>query len=534
MQTDAKKIASGGKWGILVRSRKAKRKFRLDGRRSGFLAKLGDVVMRVARILPAFLLLFSVFFNACKGRTQVGTQGPAPFTVLPAAQGEIIEYGGAAGANSLAAAMGNVLSQIHQACGEKPAVGQVFRVKGSNSSGVFFTVVDHAQANRQLAGLVIAAQIGSHQFEVGVVSDSADRFAQTANPMMQQLFSAWNPGASSAASVAGGSASVAGSSSAAGAVPASSVPLHPVTAPDNSATISVPDGWTLDPASNMGQLSLHGANGEQMGLMMSKGAADPSNPWQMRMAAGHYSVILPGSVVYAFRGDPVKEFVPLFQAWRKVIGKGPAQIVVQNAQSMPTSPGNHCAGASGQMDPDGKGMQSFTSEICANDPNPQYGTYAVTLTHILVPLSIGDTEKGLINAIIGSYKPNQHVISQEANQLLKAKQQSDQQTLAVSHAIVNQINQVGAQATARYNATQAANDAQHAGYWAQQNSNARSSAGFSNYLLDQSVVQNNSVGGTGAVGHATVWNSTANAMVQANPNKYEIVDTPNYWQGVDY
>jgi len=84
------------------------------------------------------------------------------------------------------------------------------------------------------------------------------------------------------------------------------------------------------------------------------------------------------------------------------------------------------------------------------------------------------------------------------------------------------------------NATEAANDAQHAGYWSQQNTNAQNSAGFSNYLLDQSVVQNNNVNGTGAVGHATVWNSTANAMVQANPNKYEIVNTPNYWQGVDY
>jgi len=84
------------------------------------------------------------------------------------------------------------------------------------------------------------------------------------------------------------------------------------------------------------------------------------------------------------------------------------------------------------------------------------------------------------------------------------------------------------------NATEAANDAQHAGYRSQQNTNAQNSAGFSNYLLDQSVVQNNNVNGTGAVGHATVWNSTANAMVQANPNKYEIVNTPNYWQGVDY
>ncbi len=488
--------------------------------------------MRVLKAFSAFFLFFALSLSGCKGSTQAATQTPAPFTVLPAAQGEIIEYGGVAGANSLAAAMGNVLSQIHQACGEKPTVGQVFRVKGSNSAGVFFTVVDHAQANRQLAGLVIGAQNGANQFQVGVVSDSADRFAQTANPMMQQLFSAWNPGASSAAS-AGGSAPAAGTnaSTAAGAAPGTSVQLQPVTAPDNSATISVPAGWTTDQSSHAGSLILHGASGEQMGLNMTKPAADPTNPWQMRMAAAHYTVILPGSVVYAFRGDPVKEFVPMLQAWRKSNGQGPAQIQVKDSQSMPNNPGNHCAGVSGQMDPDGKGMQNFTSEICANDPNPQYGTYAVTLTHILIPVSIGDTEKDLVKAIIGSFKPNQQVINQEESQMLKAKQQSDQQTLAVSQMIVNQIKQVGAQATARYNATGAANDAQHAGYWAQQNSNAQNSAGFSNYLLDQSVVQKNSMGGAS---HATMWNTTANALVQSNPNKYEIVNTPNYWKGVDY
>jgi hypothetical protein len=84
------------------------------------------------------------------------------------------------------------------------------------------------------------------------------------------------------------------------------------------------------------------------------------------------------------------------------------------------------------------------------------------------------------------------------------------------------------------NATEASNNAEQASWNASQNANAQNAAGFSNYLLDQSVVQNNNVGGTGAVGHSTEWNSTANAMVQANPNKYEIVNTPNYWQGVDY
>jgi hypothetical protein len=38
----------------------------------------------------------------------------------------------------------------------------------------------------------------------------------------------------------------------------------------------------------------------------------------------------------------------------------------------------------------------------------------------------------------------------------------------------------------------------------------------------------------GAIGHGTAWNSAADALVKADPNRYEIVNTPNYWRGVDY
>jgi hypothetical protein len=31
-----------------------------------------------------------------------------------------------------------------------------------------------------------------------------------------------------------------------------------------------------------------------------------------------------------------------------------------------------------------------------------------------------------------------------------------------------------------------------------------------------------------------VWNSTADALVKVNPNRFEIVDTPNFWKGIDY
>jgi hypothetical protein len=116
----------------------------------------------------------------------------------------------------------------------------------------------------------------------------------------------------------------------------------------------------------------------------------------------------------------------------------------------------------------------------------------------------------------------------------RQKAASDQATLAAGRQAVANINAIGQAATARYNATQAANDAQHAGYWAQQDSNARRSQAFSNYTLDQTVIQDNNVYGNGTIGHGTVWNSTADALVKADPNRFEIVDTPNFWKGVDY
>jgi hypothetical protein len=118
-----------------------------------------------------------------------------------------------------------------------------------------------------------------------------------------------------------------------------------------------------------------------------------------------------------------------------------------------------------------------------------------------------------------------------------ATQQMNANTQALikqNQMAVDRIHQIGQQATARMNATEAANDAQHAGYWAQQDSNARNAQGFSNYLLDQTVVQDNNMYNNGTIGHGTLWNSDADALVKANPNRFEIVDTPGYWKGIDY
>jgi hypothetical protein len=488
--------------------------------------------MRSTQVLFAIFVVCVLALNSCTASNQASVGAQQPLTTIPTTPGGIIEYGVVAGANTLPAAMASVLRQVHQACGEKPVVGQVFRVKGSNSAGVFFTVVDHAQGNRELAGLVIASP-GSNQMEAAVVADSANRFGQTANGMLQQLFAQWNPGGTVAASGSAGGSSAAPASSTPAAENSGPVPiLHTVAARDNSAAIGLPEGWTLDPRSSGGTVLVSGPHGEQIDINMSHLAIDPSNPSQGMMLQRMGPQ--PGTVYYPFRGDLVKSFPDMFQAWRRANGEPPARLQIDSIQPMPSQPNDHCAGAQGHVDL-GKGMQAFNANMCAFNPTPQSnGMYLVRLSFVAVPNALADQEKSMMQTIVHSYNANQQVMNQETAAGIAKVNANTQGLIRESQMQVDRIHQIGAQATARMNATESANQAQWAGFDKQENNISRQGQGFSNYLLDQSVVQNNNVGGTGMVGHSTQWNSVANAMVQANPNKYEIVNTPNYWQGVDY
>ena len=464
-----------------------------------------------------------VCINACRA----GTQTPTPLTTINPPQGGMIVYGLVDGANTQAAAMARLLRNIHNNCGERPQVGRVFRFRGTNSDAVFFTVTNHPQGNKQVAGMVIAAATGSNRVEAALLSDDASRFGKSVNPMLQQLFSSWHP-----AGAAPDSPSAAGAHSTT-ASGGSAAKLTTVTASDNSATLDIPDGWTLDPRSAGGAMVATGPNGEQVAFNMSKSAIDPTNPQQIQFLRYTPHGQPPGVVVYPFRGDLVKEFPNLFQAWRRSNGMPPARLEVDHIEPLPTWQGNHCIQMKGHLDSDGKGMKTLNDMMCAMDPL-NFGGYSVTLSHMLIPNELFDKEEPTLHAMINSLRLNQEVINQQLQAAARQKQQNDQALMQSAQQAVDRIHAIGAQATARMNATQAANDAQHAGYWAQQDSNARNSQGFSNYMLDQTVVQNNYMNSSGDVGHATVWNSTADALVKANPDRYQYVDTANYWKGVDY
>lgn len=473
--------------------------------------------MRALWRFSAFLSLSIVCVYACKA----GTQAPTPLTTINGAQGGKIVYGAVAGATTQPAVLAKLLSTVHTNCGEKPQIGKVFQFTGTNSVGVFFTVTDHPEGNQPLAGLVIAAATGPNQAEGAMLYDYTARFGTTVNPLLQQLSGVWHPGAATAS----GSSADAQSASAGNGHSASAIGLHTVSASDNSASIGIADGWQLDPHSASGTMSMIGPNGEQAVYAAMKSAVDPNNPQQVQ--AVRYGIYKgSGTMLYPYHPDLGKAYPELLQAWRSANNLPPAKLQVDKIEPMKGA--DNCVLVTGHIDADGQGMKKLIDDICQSPP-AQWGAYTITRTFNIMTDAQSEREQSTVMAMYQSVKVNEQVMNQQMQQKLAQKQQSDQQWQAWGQQQSDRIRAQGQAAQANFAAQQTANDAQHASWNAGQNANAQNAQGFSNYLLDQTVVQNNATGA-----HGTAWNSTADALVQSNPNKYSYVTTPNYIPGTDY
>ncbi len=508
--------------------------------------------MSASKRFFAILSLFIVFISACKA----GTPAPTPITTLDAAQGGKISYGTVAGATTQAAAMSKILIGMQNTCGERPQIGKVFQFKGTKTVGVFFTVTDHSKGNKKVGGLVLSAASGPHQVEAALLSNDASRIGKTVNPMLQQLFSVWHPDSQAAASgsSAGGQSASAGSGHS-----GPDAHLHTVTASDNSASIGIPDGWQLDPHSASSTMVLNGPNGELVVYAANKSAVDPYNPQQVQAVRyGIYNGT--GTMLYPFHQDLGRAYPELLQAWRRANNKPPVKLQVDKIE--PLKGAVNCVLVTGHIDLDGQGMKKLIDDICQSSPPSQAGVYTVTRTYNIMTDAQFDREQNTVMAMYQSVKVNQQVINQQMQQKLQQKQQSDQQWRAFGQQESNRINAQGQAAQQNFANQQAAHDAQNAGYWEQQHNNevqhanwsnsqlnntvqgsnlgdgedtrARNNQNYDNYILDQTVVQDNNMYNNGTIGHGTQWNSTADALVKADPDRFEYVTQPNFWEGTDY
>ena len=457
--------------------------------------------------VPLVLWLFIV--GGCSSVPRAQT----PLTTLPGTQGGMIVYGLVEGASTPASAMAHILRIVQNNCGDKPQVGKVFRVRGSNSDAVFFTVTNRAQGNQPVAGEVIAAPTGPKTVEAALVSDSAARFGTNLNPLLNQLFGVWHPGG-------GGAAGSRGS----GSRPAPAEPLHQVWNQDHSALIAIPAGWKVQ--GNGGTtLVIEPYYNAMINLNLVRGAT--ANPYYRPY--GGMTTGMGVKMVYPANVDPVRGFPGLIKEFYRVNNQR-IDFRMATAEQMAGPSGQRCVhaighglllGATKPPPPNLTEKDYWEMEFlaCTTPPN-RMGDYTVTISTYEIDPRFVDKYRATMAAILQSYQVNQAVVNQEAN--------------AIAAPAIAAIHQIGAEATARMKANDIANERQHADWRQGEDNISRNTQSFSNYVLDQTVVQDNNMYGNGTIGHGTLWNSEADALVKANPNRFEYVTTPNYWRGTDY
>jgi hypothetical protein len=460
----------------------------------------------------AAAILFIVLFSSTLATAQGGLK-----TINPPQGGKIV-YGQVDGQTTEAGAMGAVLRSLHNSLGEKPQVGKLFDVKGTDSVATFFTVTRHDQGagkgSLAIQGMLIATKVSSDHVEAALVSDDASRFNKTLPAMMKTLMSVWHPfkdAEASGGNVSGGNAS--GSSS---PVPQ----LHQVVTQDRSAAISVPDGWQLLPGSGGGTLIALGPHNESAEMDSTFLTADTNNAHvQQTMRTvqngGLRNTAYAKAFYYPYGGNQAKTFVDVLQNSRRRGGLPVATYNIANATPLPVQGQQHCTHLTGTVDyQDGKGVREMNAVYCVNPPGP-FGNWMSFANVTTAPQQFAAAERDTLSAVMESFKFDNKVVQGEAARYAAP---SIHNSIAIGDAVRTRVN-----------AAHQAEDIHNSSVYQHWDSIDRRSQEFGNYQLGYAVVST-----TDNTAHGTLWADDAAALVQNNPDRYEYVSAPNYWKGIDY
>lgn len=417
-----------------------------------------------------------------------------------------IFYGQVEGQTNEAGAMGAVLRSLHNQLGDRPQVGKLFQVRGTQSVAAFFNVNKRNQVGGQIAGLIIATKVTSDHVEAALVSDDATRFPKTLNPMMKALFGVWHP---------------LDAARTAGPVSSGPAPLHEITLPDRSASIGLPDGWKIVPKMSMGgSIVATGPNGESAEMGIPFLVADTNNANVQRTMrtvqnGGLRGTMYANGTYYPYGGDMAKTFVYLIQNLRHKAGLPQATYNFTGVAPVSASAQQRCVRMSGTANMgDGRGEKEFNSVFCTTPPG-RLGTWSATAYLTTMPLQVAAMERATLGAIMQSFTVNMSVVSAEAR--------------SMAAPAIEQIHLIGKAAAAQAAAAHERNDIQNSSVYQHWDNIDKRSQEFENYQLGYAVVSD-----TQNTVHATMWSDEAALLVQNNPDKFEYVSAPNYWKGIDY
>jgi hypothetical protein len=437
------------------------------------------------------------------------TLAQTPLRSLDGPQGGSIIYGTVDGADTPPAAMGSVLKRLHDKYGDRPQVGRVFRVRGTDSDAVFFTLTRHAPPVLDIAGMILVSHNPGH-VEAALLSDRASNFGTSLNPMLQTLFENWQPGGHPLLTSSAGPQQDE----------APAAPLRPYRLPDNSAMVSLAEGWRVNPASGGGTILAQGPRGEALALgfpYLAYNSNDPRTTQSRNFgqsAAGRNTLYAKG--LYApYGADLGRTFVDLNAQAHRLGSPAVGDVQIEHSQPVRSNGPSHCAILSGHT-PAGQGQPAlqFQGSFCQSQLDGS-GAFMNLANLAFVPAELAASEHATLIAMLSSFQVNQSVVNQQA--------------AALAAPTIEAIHQIGRDVTARIAESDRQMADRRSSFDQHNDAMDRSSQGFSNYMLDKSVILDNRNNA-----HATAWNAEAEALVKSNPNRFEYVDTPNYWKGIDY
>jgi hypothetical protein len=428
-------------------------------------------------------------------------------TINPPGGGTIV-YGQVAGQTTEAGAMGAILRSVHQNVGEKPQVGKLFQVHGTESVAAFFSATRRNGSGGQVAGLIIVTKVSTDHVEAGMVTDQAARFNRTLQANMKTLFAAWHPLKDAATSASDRSSGPTAT-------------LRTQSLPDRSASIGLPDNWKIVPnLSGGGTIVAVGPNGENAFLDLAFNAADTNSPTVQRtmqaLRAGQLQGTMYAKMAYIpYGADMQKSLVYLWNKSRTGGGMQPADFRFNSFSAPQPTGSSHCARFAGTVDfKDQKGAREMNGAYCVGQLGRMgmWGSQAYMTT---APMDVAARERATLGAIMASFNVNQQVIAAEAGQ--------------IAAPAIAQIHAIGQAAANQARAAHQAEDIQRSSVYQHWDSMDRRSQEFENYQLGYSVISDNQNSA-----HGTFWNEDADALVKSDPNRFEYVNAPNYWKGIDY
>jgi hypothetical protein len=458
----------------------------------------------------------ALLFAACATFAQTASAESNGLTTIDNPGGGQIVYGPLTGQANMSDAMVLMLRKVHNNFGDRPQVGKFFESKDRDSVAVFFTVTARNQGNKQLAGLVIVHMPSGSPASAAVLYDEANRFGRTEPAMMQKLNEAWSTGAASRSGSGGGS-------NAAPAAPATPMVaqkghqnLTMSTAGDRSASMGLAPGWQLKQVA-AGSITAEGPNGEFIGLgLMIQGIQDPR----------HLSRVFPGQprpIVCPYGGNLFDAYVCVVNQNRQRNNKPAGTFKLSGSQPAPDDA--HAIIATYEFDRnDGTGPRKGSARI-GEFFTPGANTWVMMISASDAPVAVADAENATIVAMCRSFTQDQAVINRETAAIID----NIHAQARASKAQADAINARSDAQAAAFNSHMKDLDHQSAARSQHMDDLDRSSKAFQNYTLDQSVVRDNDYAERG-----TISNGYADALVRANPDRFQVVQNQDMIKGKDY